>query len=97
VRLLTPTVGRGVRLLVTCREKLQMTGTPFFVGGCGVAMALFEKRVAIASILYLIIGDMTAVSARFSPSHLFSRLFAFHSGLPKQFHRCCSTPMDTSV
>jgi hypothetical protein len=44
-----------------------MTGTPFFLGGCGVAMALFEKRVAIASILYLIIGDMTAVSTLVSP------------------------------
>lgn len=42
------------------REVNQMTGTPYFVLGCTLVMTLFDKQVAIASILYLIFGDMTA-------------------------------------
>ena len=42
------------------REVNQMTGTPYFVLGCTIVITLFDKQVAIASILYLIFGDMTA-------------------------------------
>ena len=42
------------------REMNQMTGTPYFITGCALVIALFEKQIAIASILYLIFGDMTA-------------------------------------
>jgi len=42
------------------REQTQMTGTPFFVLGCTLSISLFVKEVAIASILFLILGDMTA-------------------------------------
>ena len=42
------------------REQTQLTGTPFFVLGCTLVIGLFAKEVAIASILYLVLGDMTA-------------------------------------
>lgn len=42
------------------REKTQLTGSPFFVLGCTVAIALFPKPIAITSILHLVLGDMAA-------------------------------------
>ena len=48
------------RRIMRPREMNQMTGTPYFITGCALVIALFEKQIAIASILYLIFGDMTA-------------------------------------
>lgn len=42
------------------REMTQITGTAYFTTGCALVITLFPKDIAITSMLYLVIGDMTA-------------------------------------
>jgi diacylglycerol kinase (CTP) len=42
------------------KEKTQLSGTCYFSLGCTLAIALFPPAVAITSIMWLVIGDMSA-------------------------------------
>ena len=42
------------------KEKAQLSGTSFFSFGCTLAISLFPPAIATTSILWLVIGDMSA-------------------------------------
>jgi len=62
LRLASPTFAAALpmRSLLREHERTQLTGTCWFSLGCSLVMTLFDDSVATASILMLVLGDMTA-------------------------------------
>ena len=44
------------------KEVKNISGSPFFLGGCFITLLLFKPEYAIGGIIYLSIGDMIAVA-----------------------------------
>jgi len=64
-RLYSPTVRRlfeasPLGRIMREHEREQLTGTAYFTLGCTLTIVLFPRDVANVSILYLVLGDMTA-------------------------------------
>ena len=49
-----------VKTLLREKEKNQLSGTCYFSLGCTLAIAIFPSAVATLSIMWLILGDMSA-------------------------------------
>lgn len=59
------------------KEIKNLTGSPFFLGGCFLTLLLFKPAYAMGGIIYLSIGDMCAVTIgkNFGRINIFEKTF----------------------
>lgn len=57
------------------KEIKGLTGSPYFLGGCFLALLLFKPEYAAGGIIYLSIGDMSAVliGSKFGKTKIFNK------------------------